>query len=152
MFKQQHTLKSRIIVTDWLTLGLLCLALVLLTACRSASSSIKIKGEITPEPIVGQITILHVEVVSEVLSGDGIIAIQLSPGINLVEGELEWHGPVVAGEPFFHEVSICVLQPGQWGVALHAGVTIPDGEGGDGDSTRLHIISSADSAKSVFEN
>ncbi len=88
MFKQQHILKSRLIVTDWLTLGLLCLALMLLTACRSASSTIKVEAEIEPEPIVGEIATLRIEAVSQKFSGDGRITVYPSKNISITEGDL----------------------------------------------------------------
>ncbi|VAW33782.1 hypothetical protein MNBD_CHLOROFLEXI01-1173 [hydrothermal vent metagenome] len=151
-------------------LGFCCLLTLLLTACRSVSSTIDVKAEIEPEPIVGEIVTLRIEVVSEKFSGDGEINIQMLGEINFVAGSPEWQktlvthetstgsqtleifvwrGHIEANEPQIQEVSICVTQPGEWGISLNAGTTGLDGGGGDVDGTRLHIISTADSAQVI---
>ncbi|VAW31382.1 hypothetical protein MNBD_CHLOROFLEXI01-4064 [hydrothermal vent metagenome] len=124
-------------------LGFFCLLTLLLTACLT--STIDIKGEIEPEPIVGEIVTLRIEVVSEKFSGDGEISIQMNDEINFVAGgpgwqktlvthetstgaqTLEifvWRGHIEANEPQIQEVSICVTQPGEWVIFLSAGVFI----------------------------
>ena len=127
-------------------LGWACLSLgmvlLLLTACRSASSTIKVKGEITPEPIVGEIVTLKIEALSEKFSGDGAIWITTSDGINLVSGNSEWYGPVSAGKPFTHEVSICVFQPGFSGIYIAASII-----GKDTGEIQLNTYSTTTSAE-----
>jgi hypothetical protein len=71
---------------------LLCLFFlsILLAACRSTSSTIDITGEIEPDPIVGEIVTLHIEVISEKFSGDGEIYFQMNDETNFVAGSPEW--------------------------------------------------------------
>jgi hypothetical protein len=123
------------------------MVLLLLTACRSASSHVKVTGEITPEPIVGEIVTLRIEAVSEKYSGEGLILIvptEGMKGINIIGDNLEWRGEVVAGEPFIYEVPICVHQPGYWSIYFEAGV-----EGWGSEATELHITSDTDSAQVI---
>lgn len=125
--------------------GSLCLVL-LLAACRK--ETVRIEANVTPEPIVGEIVTLRIEAISEQLSGDGIITIQPSSAINIVSGGEEWRGEITVGEPFTHEVSICVLRPGRWVIFYAAGVE-GHNNGVDGESGKLHIISSTDSASVI---
>lgn len=121
-----------------------CLALLLLPACRSVSSTVRVNGEIQPEPIVGQIATLRIEAVSQKYSGDGLISIIPFNNINIIEGELEWHGPVTAGEPFIYELSFCITQPGNTGFYMAAAVVEKDT-----GVNQLHIVSTADSAQVI---
>jgi hypothetical protein len=103
-----------------------------------------VTAEITPEPIVGQIATLHIEAISEKYSGDGGILIIPGNNINIVDGDLEWRGPVTADEPFVYELSFCITQPGQTGFYIQAAVM-----GKDTGENRLHIYSTGDSAEVV---
>jgi hypothetical protein len=135
-------LSTKYLVWAYLSLGMV---LLLLTACRS--SHVKVTGEITPEPIVGEIVTLRIEAVSEKYSGEGVIVIvptQGLKGINILGDDLEWRGEVVAGEPFIYEVPICVHQPGIWEIYFQAAVA-----GIDVGENILHITSDTDSAQVI---
>lgn len=122
----------------------LCLALILLAACRSQMKTIRIEAEVSPEPIVGEIATLHIDALSSQCSGDGLLSITPFNNINIIEGELEWRGNVKAGEPFVHELTFCITQPGNTGFYIQAGV------GGKGiGQNQLHILSTADSAEVI---
>lgn len=134
----------------------LCLALILLTACRSMTWDVSIDANISPPPVVGEIVTLHIEMISPKYGGDGGLVIFHSEEINFLDvgpewqspaagvggdgPNLRWEGPVVAGESVVHELTLCVTKPGNWGIYLAGGV---DGKPGE---NRLHIISTADSA------
>jgi hypothetical protein len=136
-------LKKRLPIKYLARTGLsLCLGLVLLTACRSASSTIEVKAEIIPAPVIGEVVTLKIEALSEKFSGDGGIWITTFDGINLVNGNSQWYGPVKAGEPFSHGVSICVFQPGFTGIYVAASVI-----GKDIGETQLNIYSTITSAE-----
>lgn len=140
---------------------LLCLffPLVLLASCRSASSTIDITGEIEPDPIVGEIVTLHIEVISEKFSGDGIIDIRMSDEINFVSSDpswqeqsgnvWEWRGHLLANEPQIHEISICVTQPGWWKINMSASIFGDEEKVIDGINSDLHIVSMVDSAEVI---
>lgn len=139
----------------WASLGQI---LILLASCRSLSKTIKVDGEITPDPIVGEIVTLTIETLSPKESGEGVFYLYYNKEINFLEmppewyepaedrgaESLEWRGPVVAGEPSVHEFTLCVTKPGNWGIHIGAGV------GGKefGENT-LHIIGTADSAQVI---
>jgi hypothetical protein len=135
-------LSTKYLVWAYLSLGMV---LLLLTACRS--SHVKVTGEITPEPIVGEIVTLRIEAVSKKYSGEGIIVIVPSErmkGINIMDDDLEWRGEIVVGEPFIFEVPICVKQPGIWTVHFQAAVA-----GIDVGENILYIVSDTDSAQVI---
>ena len=143
-------------------LGCFCLLTLLLTACLS--STIDVKAEIEPEPIVGDIVTLRIEAVSQKFSGNGEISIQmLGGGVNFVAGGPDWQktlvtnetgtqtqevfvwqGHIEANEPQIQEVSICVTQPGNWIVYYAVSVGV-----GDAASSQLHILSTVDSAEVI---
>jgi len=122
------------------------------------SKTIKVDGEITPDPIVGEIVTLTLEILSPKESGEGIFTLYHNEEINFLEiapewqvpaedrgtESLEWHGQVTAGEPPVNEFTFCVTKPGNWGIQIEAGVV---GKGFGENS--LHIISTAESAQVI---
>lgn len=154
------------------TIALLCLfsLSILLASCRSASSTIDIIGEIEPDPIVGEIVTLRIEVISEKFSGDGEIYFQMNDEINFVAGSpewqetlvtdetatepqtrriLAWRGYMEANEPQIHEISICVTQPGWWKIIMGASISDSDAKVMDWIRSDLHIVSMVDSAEVI---
>lgn len=123
----------------WICLGLAAI-LLLLRACRSVSSTIKIQGEIAPEPIVGEIATLHIEVISQKYSGEGLISVFPGNNIDIIDSDLKWHGHVTTGEPFTHELAFCITRPSTTAFYIVANVT-----GTNPGETQIHIISDGDS-------
>ncbi|MGI0014054.1 MAG: hypothetical protein ACREBU_11515 [Nitrososphaera sp.] len=95
-------------------LTLLYLAPFLLSACGSRFLLEITDISVSPDPVVGQVVTLHIEVMSTQDEPDATIFVELPEGVKLVEGELTWNGSLVANQPQTHEVSICVLYEGEW--------------------------------------
>lgn len=112
----------------WLLGGFLGLIVLALFGCRGSHSSVYINDvSITPDPLVGQVVTLRVEVVSEIDAPDASINVVLSDGVNLVSGNLTWHGSLIADQPQTHELSICIPQPGIWEIITSTGITSASG-------------------------
>lgn len=143
----------------WICLGL-CLTFASLTACTSASLDIQINASISPEPVVGELVTLRIEIISPKFGGNGQLVVFHSEEINFLDigsewqspaggvggdgKNLGWSGPVVAGAPLIHELTLCVTKPGNWVIYITMGTD----EGGVG-ADQLHIISTADSAQVI---
>lgn len=112
----------------WLLGGFLGLIVLALFGCRGSHSSVYINDvSIAPDPLVGQVVTLSVEAVSEIDAPDASINVVLSDGVNLVSGNLTWHGSLLADQPQTHELSICIPQPGLWEIITSIGVTLASG-------------------------
>lgn len=143
----------------WIYLGL-CLIFVLLTACTSVSPDIQINASISPEPVVGEIVTLRIETLSPKFGGNSQLVVFHSEEINFLDigsgwqvpaagvggdvKNLGWSGPVVAGTPLIHELTLCVTKPDNWVIYITMGTD----EGVVG-ADQLHIISTADSAQVI---
>lgn len=123
----------------WIILGLL----FLLAACRSPASTVKIGGNITPDPIVGRTATLSVEMVTEDNTDEGALQITLPDGIRLMSGNLVWKGSLIANTPIRHEIIVCVLYP------LEKAIYLSGGSPKDAERVNLYVISSYDSAEVV---
>ncbi len=123
----------------WIILGLL----FLLAACRSPASTVKIIGNITPDPIVGQTATLSVEMATEHDTDDGLLQITLPDGIRLMSGNLVWKGSLIANTPIRHEITICVLYP------IEKAIYLSGGSPKDAERANLYVISNYDSAEVV---
>lgn len=131
-------------------LGSLVLLIIGLNACkRIPPHPVITEAYIRPDPIVGEIVTLHIEVMSGEDEDDVTISALLPDEINLVDGELEWHGSLKANQPQAHEMSICVLRPGDnWRIFLGVSSQLSETSSiGDGDI--LHIESNADWARVI---
>ncbi|MCB8990427.1 MAG: hypothetical protein H6664_03655 [Ardenticatenaceae bacterium] len=125
-------------------------ALVWLTACNQVPPHpIITDAYISPDPVVGKIVTLHIEVMSGKDAADVTISTLLPDEINLVDGDLEWHGSLKANQPQVHEMSICVLRPGEnWRIYLGVASQLSETSSiGDGDI--LNIESTTDSARVI---
>jgi hypothetical protein len=128
-------------------LGSLVLLIIGLNACkRIPPHPVITEAYIRPDPIVGEIVTLHIEVMSGEDEDDVTIGALLPDAINLVDGELEWHGSLKANQPQAHKMSICVLRPGEnWRIYLGVSSKLSETSSiGDGDT--LNIESTIDSA------
>ncbi|HNB52008.1 MAG TPA: hypothetical protein PK530_08705 [Anaerolineales bacterium] len=125
---------------------ILFLILLCLTACLAIP--IKVETSISPEPKVGEIVNLHIEVESKGQPAPyTVMTTTLSPGVELVEGNLIWEGELAADQPFTQDLKIRVIQEGEWFVSTYAfGSKSPDYRIGYGDVQTLLIQSSKDEA------
>ena len=123
-------------------------AILLLTACSIPPSfPLKITDlSAAPDPIVGKVVQLSVEVESSRDEEDVTILIQLPEAIELTSGDLTWNGSLRAGEPFTHEVSLCVLYEGDWRIDVTAFSRFGPGDT-EGDYDTIHFISTAQSGR-----
>ncbi len=106
------------------------------------------RATVSPDPIVGQTATLSIEVISPRDEKDVSIDVLLPEEIRLAAGELSWHGSLSANQPQIHEISIIVLQEGDWRIYLGVSSQLSETSSiGDGDT--LNITSMIDSAKVV---
>jgi hypothetical protein len=125
---------------------IICCLLTLITCLSSACTPSSFPLEltqitVTPDPIVGQIVILHIEVMSTRDEKDAIIRVTLPEEVKLVEGELIWEGQLLANQPQVHELSICVEQEGNWRVWISTASRLAENSS-YGDSEIIHLKSS----------
>lgn len=80
--------------------------------CRDYASVLKFNAvTITPEPLVGKVVTLRLELVASRDVPDATILITLPEEIALVTGAATWQVPLVAGQPTVQEVTLRVLKP-----------------------------------------
>ena len=134
-------------------LGIMGLAVVLLSACnRGPSSPLDVRASISPTPIVGQEVTWHIEMVSlgNVSLPNTTLSVTLPAGVELVSGDANWHGDVPAGGTVAVDLTIRVTMPGEWAIYAYAFSQFdPNSPGGVGGGKTLYIISSADTAEVV---
>jgi len=121
---------------------------VLLTACPPTFPLTITEISAAPDPIVGEVVTLQVEITSTADESDVTILIQLPEGVRLVHGDLTWHGTLRAGEPHRHKVSLCTLYEGDWRIYA---TTFSQLRPGDtyGDSETIHFIATSDTGHAV---
>ncbi|GAB4579959.1 MAG: hypothetical protein Fur0022_26980 [Anaerolineales bacterium] len=122
----------------------LFLILLCLTACNPTAIPIKVETSISPEPIVGEIVNLHIEVESKGQPAPyTVMTTTLSAGVELVEGNLIWEGALAANQPSAQDLKIRVIQEGEWFVSTYAFSSVtPGSREGFGDVQTLLIQSS----------
>jgi hypothetical protein len=127
-------------------LCLLWLALFMLSACSQPPTPLTIATvSASPEPVVGQVVTLHIEIMSDSDEPDAAIYVRLPEGVKLVAGDATWKGSLAAKQPRAHEISICVLYPGEWPIRINAQTR---GEYGSyNDAEVLSLVSSAESGQ-----
>ena len=130
------------------------LMLLLLTSCEG--KILKVTSSISPEPIVGRAVNYHVEVLAQgQTTGSPVpnvtLTITLPSGVQLIEGDLSWHGDIVKGEKITKDLTIRVTTPGEWVVKAYADTDMGSGPGHTylSFTQALYITSSADSAEVV---
>lgn len=127
----------------------ICAALFL-SACTPPGFPLKITAiSVSPEPIIGQVAILHVEVMSTEDEPDATIFVDLPEAVKLVEGELSWKGSLVANQPQTLEVSICVLYEGDWRLWIGTSSQLAE-DSSYGDAETLHLQSTTESARVIL--
>jgi hypothetical protein len=104
---------------------------------------------VSPDPIVGQVTRLHVEVMSTEDEPDATIFVDLPEGVKVVEGDLNWKGSLTANQPQTLEVSICVLYEGDWRLWIETYSMLAEDSSYE-DAETLHIQSTTESARVIL--
>ncbi|HEY4722084.1 MAG TPA: hypothetical protein VII92_09575 [Anaerolineae bacterium] len=130
------------------------LMLLLLTSCEV--KVLRLTSSISPEPLVGRAVNYHVEVLAQGSeTGSPVpnvtLTITLPSGVELIKGDLSWHGDIVKGEKITKDLTIRVTTPGEWVVKAHADTDMGSGPGHTylSFTQALYITSSADSAEVV---
>lgn len=121
------------------------LILITLTACESkpleitdaeigsapAGQPLHITSiKIFPEPIVGEIATMEVEVISTEDETDVKFTVDtlesVGNKIHLVSGDANWQGSLAADQPKIFQVKICVTEEGSWPVRIFVSLLLPD--------------------------
>jgi hypothetical protein len=129
--------------------------LTLLSACSPQTFPLKITGiSASPEPVIGQVVTVHVEIKSTEDEPDTTIRVYLPRGVKLVGGtepyggEAVWQGSLTANQPQSFDVQVCVLYEGNWRIYVDTFSRLsPDSTYGDGET--IHLISAANSGQAV---
>jgi hypothetical protein len=108
--------------------------------------------KVFPEPIVGEVVTLEVEIVSVDDKVDVKFTIDTLEDtgnkIHLVSGEPTWQGTLTANQPKIFQVKICVMEEGSWPVRLYTALPSSDQEGGY-DFEIIQLESTLDSGKLI---
>jgi len=111
---------------------LLMVGLVLLLgACNPADQPLHITDvTVTPDPVVGQIVTLEVEVMSTEDETDVVFTVdtleRAGNKIHLVSGEPRWQGSLTANQPEVFQFSVCVVEEGSWPIEIRAVSYLPN--------------------------
>ncbi|MFZ6026085.1 MAG: hypothetical protein ACOYYS_00100 [Chloroflexota bacterium] len=106
-----------------LSLFVCCVALCV-NACSPSGNPLKITAvSISPEPLVGRISTLHIEVSSaedqpEVWFTVNFLLKELNNRVYPVSGTTNWRGSLAANQPRAFDVDICVWEEGSWPIAI----------------------------------
>jgi hypothetical protein len=134
----------------WHVISICVCAILVLSACTPPSFPIEITViTVSPDPIIGQVATLHVEVMSTEDEPDTTILIELPEGVKLMDGDLMWHGSLTANEVQAHEVSICVLYEGDWELWIEAHSQLSENSSYE-DAETLHLQSTTESARVIL--
>jgi len=112
------------------------------------ASPLKLIATISPAPKVGQPATWHIEITSILNAPATSLQVQVSNGVELIGGNLNWTGDIKAGQTVNIDLTIRVTKPGEHTVFAHA-FTRTSSEGGFGASKQLYINSTTTSADVV---
>ncbi len=100
----------------------------IVASCTPPRSPLEISRiSVSPDPILGRIVTLSVEVESSKDEPDTQLVIYLPDGIKSIEGALTWRGSLQAETPSVHQTSICVQYEGDWKIIVTAVSQRPEG-------------------------
>ncbi len=123
----------------------------ILVACGASSDTATITDfYISPEPIVGRVVTVHIETVSKIDTDEASILVEFPSTVKLVSGSTTWHGSVMAGQLYEHELMICVLEPGILTLYAAFGVEVSPGIE-EAEAEFLYVDSQVDSARFLSE-
>lgn len=100
--------------------------------------------------MVSRVVTVHIETVSKIDTDEASILVEFPSTVKLVSGSTTWHGHLTANQPYTHELTICVLEPGIWMLRGEFGVEVSPGIG-EGDAEFLYVDSQVDSARFLSE-
>jgi hypothetical protein len=110
---------------------------------RSSRFPLEISGlTVDPQPAVGRVVELTVEIRSSQEEADVTILIQLPQQVELTDGDLIWRGSLPANVPSTHSVRLRVLAEGDWRIDVTAFSRFSDGDS-YADYETLHLVSQA---------
>jgi hypothetical protein len=126
---------------------------LLLGACNPAGQPLHITNvSVTPEPVVGRIVTLEVEIMSTEDEADVIFTVDTleSAGnkIHLVSGEPRWQGSLTANQPQVFQFSVCVVEEGSWPIDITVVSYLPNNNVWD-DFEIIQIESSITSGRLI---
>jgi hypothetical protein len=127
------------------------LMLLLLTSCEERL--LRVTSSISPEPIVGRVVTYHVELAATagITVPNTTLTITLPSGVELIKGDLRWHGDLAKNQTVTEDLIIRVTTPGEWIVAAFVDTDMGYGRKNQYHTftQALYITSSADSAEVV---
>ena len=124
-------------------------AAIFLTACPAAFPLSIAAVSAAPDPVVGKVVTLEIEIVSTEDEDDLTLQIKPPDAVRLIDGDLAWHGSLRAGQAVTHKVSLCVLYEGDWRIYVGAYSLLPDGQTKYADSETIHFISTGQTGRAV---
>jgi hypothetical protein len=125
------------------------LIMLTLTACPP-TPSLQIKDvAVSPDPVVGQIVTLHVEITSTRDEDLVELNLDVSPTIHAVSGDTSWKGPMTANQVQALDVSVCPLQEGNLPIHINVSAWAADGTGRGGNTETIGFHSTIDSGKLI---
>lgn len=134
----------------------MCLALLVLSACTSPSDKPPLQivsVSISPEPVVGQIVTLEVQIMSTKDEADVVFLVNMFEKeiskVHLVSGEAEWNGLLIANEPKTFQLKICVLQEGSWPIEIQSASRLSENKYQYNAVETIHIESTVDSGRLI---
>jgi hypothetical protein len=137
----------------WHVINLCVCAALWLSACGQAGVPLQITNvSVSPEPIVGQIVTLTVEIMSTHDEPDVTFTLntleEYGNKLHLVSGEPEWAGSLTANQTQAFQFSVCVWEEGSWPIRISAISRLPDGNGWDA-SEIINLESSISSGRLI---
>lgn len=126
----------------------------LLSSCSPPSQPLHItKITVSPEPKVGEIVTLQVEVMADNDEPDVTFTVDTLEGagnrIHLVSGDPEQHVSLTAEQPQSFQVEVCIVQEGSWPLEIRVVARHPDGSGWDAFEIS-HLESTLESGKLIL--
>ena len=126
-----------------------------LSACGQAGVPLQITNvSVSPEPIVGQVVTLTVEIMSTNDEPDVTFTLttleEYGTKLHLVSGETEWAGSLTANQPQIFQFSVCAWEEGSWPIEISAVSRLHDAHNNGWDASEIiHLESSMDSGRLI---
>jgi hypothetical protein len=107
---------------------------LILNACTSSGIPLNITSvKVFPEPVVGQIVTLEVEIMATDDEPYVKFSVdtreEIGGKVQLIGGDTLWQGSLVANQPQKLQVKVCVLEEGSWPVEFVVVAYLPDNDG-----------------------
>lgn len=123
---------------------------LILTSCRIPEFQIK-NVTVYPEPVVGQVVDLHVEITSMREKDLVKLKLEVPPTIHVVSGDTTWQGAMAANQIQSLDVSLCVIQEGSFPMTVYMSSWSSGGIGTGGNSEIIGIHSTINSGELIRE-